>query len=103
MVLKNEIKIGIHITQINSLWNVGMQDKLIRRKNSSFSNAMATHNLKHNTSHQPPHQIFTPCIYNLIIVYKCFSPVEIMGFRSYLQLLNYTWDFSTRVVFEKKL
>ena len=34
--LENEIKIGIHITQINSLKNVGMQGKLIREKLSIF-------------------------------------------------------------------
>ena len=34
--LENEIKIGIHITQINSLKNVGMQGKLIRDKLSIF-------------------------------------------------------------------
>ena len=34
--LENEIKIGIHITQINSLKNVGMQGTLIRKKLSIF-------------------------------------------------------------------
>ena len=36
MITKKVTKIGIHITQINSVKNVGMQQKLIRKNTLHF-------------------------------------------------------------------